>query len=62
MNQGIIVTPSRTLERPEIREEVSDKDCRRFEAGWQSYKAGCQLSVKVAGIEQYNCCKKDLYK
>ena len=50
------------LDRPEIGEEASEEDWRRFMAAWTRYKTSCQLSGEEASIQLYYCCTIDLQK
>lgn len=50
------------LDRPEIGEDASDEDWRRFLAAWERYKVSCQLSGEEASIQLYHCCTAELQK
>ena len=50
------------LDRPEIGEEASDEDWRRFLAAWERYKVSCQLTGEEASIQLYHCCTAELQK
>ena len=50
------------LDRPEIGEEASEEDWRRFMAAWTRYKTSCQLSGEEASTQLYYCCTTDLQK
>ena len=50
------------LDRPEIDEDASDEDWRRFLAAWERYKVSCQLTGKEASIQLYQCCTAELQK
>ena len=50
------------LDRPEIGEEASEEDWRRFVTAWKRYKTSCQLSGEEASTQLYYCCTTDLQK
>ena len=50
------------LDRPEIGEEASEEDWRRFLAAWKRYKTSCQLTGEETSIQLYYCCTTELQK
>ena len=50
------------LERPEIGEQASEEDWRRFCAAWNRYKNSCQLEGEEASVQLYYCCTTELQK